>query len=128
MAKNGYSATWEQFLKVAKRPKISGAFALDKGLWDGRKVAVNCIWRGNARRYTRRVFYYGTLDLTVGTPDQIGVRHPNGEVTILHKTHAVDIYDMTREKPNTLAKTGDEDTERHEATLAPSTIDPEGPP
>ena len=98
MTTNGYPATAQQFLAVAKHPRISAKFALEKGLWNGRKVAVMSIWRGSARRYTRRVLFYGTLDLTAGTADQIGVRHTNGEVTILHWTHAVDVYDMTRER------------------------------
>ena len=95
---NGYPDTPKQSLAVSKHPKISAKFALEKGLWNGRKVAVISIWRGNAHRHTRRKFFYGTLDLTVGTSEQIGVRHTNGQVTILHWTHAVDVYDMTRER------------------------------
>lgn len=93
---NNYAWTSAQHDKVAGRPRISASLALDKGLWQGRKVAVLWITRGDLRHRTVRRFCYGTLDLTAGSADQIGVVQPSGEVVILHKSRAVDIYDMTR--------------------------------
>lgn len=97
---NYYAYTYEQSLRAQKHPRISGAFALDKGLWQGRKVVVRVMHsRGHAYRRSVTAFYYGTLDLTAGRDDQIGIVHANGEVSIIHKNRAMDVYDLTRTKP-----------------------------
>lgn len=99
---------------LTTHPRVSSRFAMDKGLWDGRKVAVVCITRGDHRHRTRRHIYYGTLVLDITTvpadriinngPEElvrgvhIGVRHPDGMVTAMHHRRAV-VYDMTRTTP-----------------------------
>ena len=94
---NYYPFTGVQEARLAEHPRVSAAFALDKNLWDSREVAVVCISRGTMRQRTERRIYYGTLVLSAGNSDQIGVRHRNnGEVSLLHKSRAVDVYDMTR--------------------------------
>ena len=93
-----YPDSLSQDKRLAKHPRISTAFAIEKGLWDGRNVAVRAITRGNYRRRTTRRIYYGTLVLAAGTADQIGVRDSSGEVHLIHKTRGVDLYDLTREK------------------------------
>lgn len=94
----GYPMTWKQWEPLLSHPRISADFALDKGLWDGRKVAVIAISRGTHRRRTERRVYYGWLDLSAGDANQIGVRHADGHVSIIHKSRAVDIHDVTRTK------------------------------
>lgn len=96
-----YALSAKMSQDFATRPRISGPFAIQKRLWDGRKVAVVAISRGNHRQRTDRKVYYGTLVLAAGDENQIGVRHSSGEVTIIHKSRAVDVYDMTRTKPAT---------------------------
>lgn len=96
--KNYYPDSPSQSARLIQHPRISAGFAIDKGLWDGREVGVICISRGDYRHRTQRRVYYGTLVLTAGDANQIGVRHRNGEVSILHKNRAVDIYDLTRTK------------------------------
>lgn len=94
-----YNYNLDQMLALKTRPRISGAWALDKGLWQGRKVAVVAtLRRGDYRHHRQQEVYYGTLDLTAGKADQIGVVHPSGEVTLIHKTRARDVFDMTRTK------------------------------
>lgn len=93
-----YAETLAQCVKVRNRPRVSATFALDRTLWHDRKVAVRCITVGNAHRRTTARFYYGTLDLTAGSPDQIGVVHTDGSTSLLHRTKAVDVYDLTRTK------------------------------
>ena len=83
--------------RLRQHPRISAAFALDKGLWDGRQVAVRAITRGTAHRRTARRIYYGTLVLAAGNADQVGVRLADGEVVLIHKNRGVDLYDLTRE-------------------------------
>lgn len=100
MTTNRYPLNSEQIRKLAVHPQISGTFALDKNLWQGRPVAVVCIEsRGNAHRETKKVVLYGTLDLTAGTADQLGLTHFDGEVTLLHKNRALRVHDMTRTTP-----------------------------
>jgi hypothetical protein len=95
-----YPYTYEQSLKAQRHPRISGEFALEKGLWQGRRVIVRVmLHRGHAYRRSVVGFFYGTLDLTAGRDDQIGVVHPDGEVSIIHKKRAMDVYDATRTKP-----------------------------
>lgn len=95
-----YPENLAQIVRLDTHPRISAGFALDKGLWDGRKVAVRCITRGTPHRRTTARIYYGTLVLNAGEeagkPGRIGVRFPDGEVALLHKNRAVDVYDLTR--------------------------------
>lgn len=98
MTTNVYPETGAQSARLLVHPRVSAAFALDKGLWDGRRVAVRAITRGSLRRRTTARLYYGTLVLAAGDADQIGVRHADGTLSIIHKTRAVDIYDTARTK------------------------------
>lgn len=91
-----YADNAAQSERIGRYPRVSAAFAIDNGLWDGRKVAVRAITRGTAHRRTTRRIYYGTLVLAAGRADQIGVRFDDGEVALIHKDRAVDIYDLTR--------------------------------
>jgi hypothetical protein len=97
-----YPWTPGQQAKVDNRPVISGKFAVEKGLWDGRKVAVYFMReRGNLRNRTDMRFMYGTLVLTPNAPerkDQIGLRQADGSVYVIHMNRVKDIYDMTRTK------------------------------
>lgn len=95
-----YRATSAQFERVANHPSISGKWAKDKGLWEGRQVAVHFLReRGSFHRRTDMRFMYGTLVLGTGNPDTIGVRSADGEVHQIHVHRAKDIYDLTRTKP-----------------------------
>lgn len=96
-----YPWTMAQYEKVAGRPRISGDFAVDKNLWEGREVAVLFLnKRGSLKRRTDMRFTYGTLVLcpNEGRTDQIGVRQRDGSVNVIHASRAKDIYDMTRKK------------------------------
>lgn len=94
-----YAYTPTQGAKLVTHPRVSSSFAKAKGLWDGRRVGVIAITRGTAHRATTRRVYYGTLILNpTDAPDCIGVRHPDGEVSLIHTSRAVDVYDMTRTK------------------------------
>lgn len=96
-----YRSTVDQLQEIEKHPRISGKWALDKNLWEGRRVAVRFMRaRGNHRRATDMRIMYGTLVLnpTEGRTDQIGVRDASGEVHAIHASRAKDIYDLTREK------------------------------
>jgi hypothetical protein len=104
---NPFPHSWAQVDKCANRPKITGGFALDKGLWNDREVMVVAISRGDLRRKTRRAIYYGTLILSgaVQTADgrqqdgnQIAVKGRDGVVHLIHKSRAVEVYDLTRTK------------------------------
>ena len=100
MSNGRYGTTWEQMKRIGGSPHISGAFALDKNLWQGRKVAVMVsIDRGNAHRRATSEYWYGTLDLTAGNADQLGVILPDGTTAIVHKNRARTIYDLTRQQP-----------------------------
>ena len=83
-------------------PQVSASWALDKGLWEGRRVAVGFLKdRGDRRRRTDMRVVYGTLVLAPNAPqrtDQIGVRGPDGDVHIIHKSRARHIWDLTRTK------------------------------
>lgn len=93
-----YAPTVAQFERIEKSPRISGGFALDKNLWDGRRVAVHYLReRGNPRRRTDMRIAYGTLVLRpTGRTDQIGIRDANGDVHVIHASRAKGIYDLTR--------------------------------
>jgi hypothetical protein len=93
-----YPDNLAQTTRLGGHPKVSATFALDRGLWDGRRVAVRCITRGNAHRRTTRRIYYGVLDLSAGDAQQIGVRHDDGSTSVIHRSRAVDVYDLTRER------------------------------
>ena len=99
---NAYRSTPSQWDRLAKHPSVSGKFAVDKGLWEGRKVAVEFLReRGNYRRHTDMRIMYGTLVLSPNAPertDQIGVKGEDGEVHVIHVSRAKNVYDLTREK------------------------------
>lgn len=95
----GYAETSAQLRKIEARPNVSGRFALEKGVWHGRKVAVR--WRtvtGHARRRTQHRIVYGTLDIRSGNGYQVGVV-VNGETVLIHVSRDPRVYDMTRTKP-----------------------------
>lgn len=83
-------------------PQVSASWALQKGLWEGRRVAVGFLKeRGDRRHRTDMRVVYGTLVLAPNAPgrtDQIGVRGPDGEVHVIHASRARHIWDLTREK------------------------------
>lgn len=96
-----YPWTPAQADKVRGRTRISGPFAIEKRLWEGRKVAVYFMrTRGDFRHQTDMRFMYGTLVLNPNAPervDQIGVRDERtGEVHAIHAKRVKAIYDMTR--------------------------------
>lgn len=93
-------ATWLRLDQDHKR--VSGAFALDKGLWEGRRVAVEFLReRGSAHKRTNMQVVYGTLVLAPNAPertDQIGVRGPDGGLKVIHASRAKSIFDLSRSK------------------------------
>lgn len=95
-----YRPTSKQLARIAKHPEVSAAFANEKRLWEGCKVAVYYRHqRGNRRRYTDYRIVYGTLVLAPnGTPDQIGVRDVDGEVYVIHVGRATRVINLSREK------------------------------
>lgn len=99
-----YPSTSAQLQRIEAHPRISGAFAVEKGLWEGREVAVHWMkHRGNYRRYTDMRISYGTLVLNPNGADaktvQIGVKDERtGEVHVIAASRCKGIYDMTREK------------------------------
>lgn len=102
MSGEAYRQSAAQLERLGKHPRVSGSFALDKGLWDGREVAVEFLReRGNLRRHTDMRIAYGTLVLAPNKPeraDQIGVRAKDGSVRVIHKSRAKNVYDLTRTK------------------------------
>lgn len=95
-----YRTTAAQFERLANHPRVSGKWAKDKGLWEGRKVAVVFMRaRGSYRKHTDMRVMYGTLVLTGNDlrADQIGVRDDSGEVHVIHVNRAKDVHDLTRE-------------------------------
>ena len=97
-----YRQSAAQFERLAKHPSVSGKWAKDKGLWEGRRVAVEYLHRrGNARKRTDMRIEYGTLVLNDPglRPDQIGLRTgANKPLHVIHVSRAKNIYDLTREK------------------------------
>ena len=94
-------ATW---LKLDKdHPRVSGAFAAERGLWEGRRVAVEYMARrGHSRRRTDMRVVYGTLVHAPNgpdRPDQIGVRGPGGGMAVIHVNRAKTVFDLSRRKP-----------------------------
>ena len=83
-------------------PQVSAAWALQKNLWEGRRVAVGFLKeRGSRRRRTDMRVVYGTLVLAPNAPqrtDQIGVKGPDGEVHVIHMSRARHVWDLTRTK------------------------------
>lgn len=100
-SQTAYRSTGEQFERLDNHPSISGKWAQDKNLWEGRHVAVEFLRsRGNYRRRTDMRIMYGTLVLTDSAlrPDQIGLRHADGSLHILHINRAKTVWDLTRTK------------------------------
>lgn len=98
-AKTQYPCTYQTEVRLGVHPRVSGRFALDKNLWQGRKVAA--VWigaRGNYRTRTSMKVTYGTLDLTAGNDKQFGIVLSDGQVWILAVSRVTDLYDMTRTK------------------------------
>lgn len=97
-----YRITSAQLQRLAKHPEVSAEFAVEKGLWEGRKVAVYYRHqRGNLRRHTDYRILYGTLVLAPNKPertDQVGVKGADGEVAVVHVGRATRVIDLTREK------------------------------
>lgn len=93
-----YGTNLDQSLRLRQHPRVSGAFALEKGLWDGRRVAVRVILRrGHAYQRGHHEYWYGTLVLAAGNDDQFGIRDARtGAVEIVHKNRVIDVYDLTR--------------------------------
>lgn len=84
----------------AAHPKVSGKWAKDKGLWDGRRVAVKFLHaRGSYKRATDMRVVYGVLSLDSGTgrTDQIAVvDSKTGEKHVIHVSRAKVVWDLTR--------------------------------
>lgn len=101
-----YPLTAAQSSRLAKHPQVSGAWAQDRNLWEGRKVAA--VWmkhRGHAgsykpRRTDMRVTY-GTLVLSpesTSTVRVLGIREDDGTVRVIATSRVKELHDLTREK------------------------------